>query len=407
MIEVKNISKKFNNNVVLNGIDLNINKGDVVAIIGPSGTGKSTFLRCLNRLEKPESGSISIGDLSVDLARSDKKSLVELRKKTSMVFQGFNLFSKKTALENVMEGLIIVKKMDKKKAEEIARELPVEAGRYRLLWAPVCPWAHRSIIVRKLLGLEDVISVGKADPKRPNVSRSDWAFTLNEGDVDPVLGIHYISEVYLNADPDYQGRFTVPALVDLKTKKVVNNDYFHLTLYFETAWKKYHKPGAPDLYPEEFREEIDALNDIIFREVNNGVYKAGFARNQEAYEEAYHMVFNRLDWLEERLADRRYLFGDKITESDVRLYVTLTRFDVAYHNIFRVNKKRLRDYDNLWAYARDLYQTPGFGDTTDFAAIKKHYHIDCNPGNIHQIIAKGPDEEAWLLPHGREKLSEK
>lgn len=107
------------------------------------------------------------------------------------------------------------------------------------------------------------------------------------------------------------------------------------------------------------------------------------------------MVFNRLDWLEERLADRRYLFGDKITESDVRLYVTLARFDVAYHNIFRVNKKRLRDYDNLWAYARDLYQTPGFGDTTDFAAIKKHYHIDCNPGNIHQIIAKGPDEEAW------------
>lgn len=178
-------------------------------------------------------------------------------------------------------------------------------------------------------------------------------------------------------------------------------------LYFETAWKKYHKPGAPDLYPEELREEIDALNDIIFKEVNNGVYKAGFARNQEAYEEAYHTVFNRLDWLEERLADRRYLFGDKITESDVRLYVTLARFDVAYHNIFRVNKKRLRDYDNLWAYARDLYQTPGFGDTTDFAAIKKHYHIDCNPGNIHQIIAKGPDEEAWLLPHGREKFSEK
>lgn len=254
-------------------------------------------------------------------------------------------------------------------------ENPVEADRYILFWGKGCNWSNRASIAREL-------------------SRSDWAFTLDEGDVDPVLGIHYISEVYLNADPDYQGRFTVPALVDLKTKKVVNNDYFHLTLYFETAWKKYHKPGAPDLYPEELREEIDALNDIIFREVNNGVYKAGFARNQEAYEEAYHMVFNRLDWLEEILADRRYLFGDKITESDVRLYVTLARFDVAYHNIFRVNKKRLRDYDNLWAYARDLYQTPGFGNTTDFAAIKKHYHIDCNPGNIHQIIAKGPDEEA-------------
>ena len=141
MIEVKNISKKFNNNVVLNGVDLNINKGDVVAIIGPSGTGKSTFLRCLNRLEKPESGSISIGDLSVDLARSDKKSLVELRKKTSMVFQGFNLFSKKTALENVMEGLIIVKKMDKKKAEEIAREQLKNVG--LLEWANHYP-AHLS-----------------------------------------------------------------------------------------------------------------------------------------------------------------------------------------------------------------------------------------------------------------------
>ena len=142
MIEVKNISKKFNNNVVLNGIDLNINKGDVVAIIGPSGTGKSTFLRCLNRLEKPESGSISIGDLSVDLARSDKKSLVELRKKTSMVFQGFNLFSKKTALENVMEGLIIVKKMDKKKAEEIAREQLKNVG--------LLEWAQRVAIARAL-----------------------------------------------------------------------------------------------------------------------------------------------------------------------------------------------------------------------------------------------------------------
>ena len=284
-------------------------------------------------------------------------------------------------------------------------QLPVEAGRYRLLWAPVCPWAHRSIIVRKLLGLEDVISVGKADPKRPNVSRSDWAFTLDEGDVDPVLGIHYISEVYLNADPDYQGRFTVPALVDLKTKKVVNNDYFHLTLYFETAWKKYHKPGAPDLYPEELREEIDTLNDIIFREVNNGVYKAGFARNQEAYEEAYHMVFNRLDWLEERLADRRYLFGDKITESDVRLYVTLARFDVAYYNIFRVNKKRLRDYDNLWAYARDLYQTPGFGDTTDFAAIKKHYHVDCKdigtPVDISDGAIKGENRKILEAANGQ------
>mgnify|MGYP000024640545 CR=1 FL=1 len=160
MIEVKNISKKFNNNVVLNGIDLNINKGDVVAIIGPSGTGKSTFLRCLNRLEKPESGSISIGDLSVDLARSDKKSLVELRKKTSMVFQGFNLFSKKTALENVMEGLIIVKKMDKKKAEEIAREQLKNVG--LLEWANHYP-AHLSG------GQQQRVGIARALAVNPNV----------------------------------------------------------------------------------------------------------------------------------------------------------------------------------------------------------------------------------------------
>ena len=286
-------------------------------------------------------------------------------------------------------------------------KLPVEPGRYRLLWAPVCPWAHRSVIVRKLLGLENVISIGTADPKRPDVPRSDWAFTLDEGDVDSVLGIHYISEAYLAADPDYTGRFTVPALVDIPSGKVVNNDYFNLTLYCETAWKPYPKEGAPDLYPEDLREEIDKLNDIIFREVNNGVYKAGFARKQKAYDRAYNMVFNRLDWLEERLANQRYLFGDRLTESDVRLYVTLVRFDCAYYPVFRLNKKLLRDYPNLWAYARDLYQTPGFGDTTNFAAIKKHYHIDCCPSNEFAIVTNGPDESLWLTPHGREKLSGK
>ena len=156
--------------------------------------------------------------------------------------------------------------------------------------------------------------------------------------MDPVLGIHYISEAYLAANPDYTGRFTVPALVDIPSGKVVNNDYFNLTLYFETAWKPYHKEGAPDLYPEDLREEIDKLNDIIFREVNNGVYKAGFARKQKAYDRAYNMVFNRLDWLEERLANQRYLFGDRLTESDVRLYVTLVRFDCAYYPVFRLNK---------------------------------------------------------------------
>ncbi|MGL5260344.1 MAG: glutathione S-transferase family protein, partial [Lachnospiraceae bacterium] len=282
-------------------------------------------------------------------------------------------------------------------------ELAVEAGRYRILWAPVCPWAHRAIIVRSLLGLENVISVGKADPKRPNIERSDWAFTLDEDNVDPVLNIHYVSEVYLNADSKYQGRFTVPAVVDLQTKKVVNNDYFKMTNYLETVWKPFHREGAPDLYPDHLRKEIDELNDIIFHEVNNGVYKAGFARSQEAYEEAYDLIFNRLDWLEEKLSHQRYLFGNEITDADVRLYVTLARFDVAYYNAFRVNKKRLVDYPNLWAYARDLYQTPGFGATTDFEGIKKHYHLDCQSNNEYQLIPKGPDVSIWNSPHGRKE----
>lgn len=284
-------------------------------------------------------------------------------------------------------------------------ELPVEAGRYRLLWSPVCPWAHRSIIVRKLLGLEDVISVGTADPIRPDVPRTDWAFTLDRDNVDPVLQVHYISEVYLNADPDYEERPTVPAVVEIATKKVVNNDYFKLTNYFETAWKKYHKPGAPDLYPEERREDIDKLNNVIFHNVNNGVYKAGFAQSQEAYEKAYDQVFACLDELEERLSGQRYLFGDKITDSDVRLYVTLARFDAAYYNGFRVNRNRLVEFPNLWGYARDLYQTPGFGDTTDFIAIKKHYHLCTVKGNPYGILPKGPDLSVWNLPHGRGKLS--
>lgn len=287
-------------------------------------------------------------------------------------------------------------------------ELPVEANRYRILWAPVCPWAHRSIIVRRLLGLEEVISLGTADPLRPNLDHIDWAFTLDEDEQDPVLGIHYISEAYLKADPDYTGRPTVPAVVEIASGKVVNNDYHELTYYWETAWKKFHKPDAPDLFPEALQKEIRALNDVIFHDINNGVYKAGFARSQEAYEAAYDGVFNRLDELEERLANQRYLFGDQLTDSDVRLYVTLARFDVAYNTAFRVNRNRLKDYKNLWAYARDLYQTPGFGDTTDFEAIKKHYFISTTidtKNTVSKILPKGPDTSDWLSPHGRESLS--
>jgi putative glutathione S-transferase len=283
-------------------------------------------------------------------------------------------------------------------------QLPIESGRYRLLWSPACPWAHRSVIVRSLLGLEEAISLGTLDPIRPDVERTDWAFTLDENDVDPVLKIHYISEAYLKADPDYKGRFTVPAVVDLTTGNVVNNDYFNLTKYWEVEWSEFHKQGAPDLYPVELRKEIDELNNIIFHEINNGVYKAGFARSQEAYEEAYDLVFNRLDWLEERLSHSRYLLGDKITESDVRLYVTLARFDIAYYNGFNLNRNRISEFPNLWGYVRDLYSQPGFGDTTDFDAIKKHYHLCAVSNNPYGLLPKGPDLAGWKEPHGRDNV---
>lgn len=282
-------------------------------------------------------------------------------------------------------------------------ELPVVAGKYRLIWAPICPWAHRQVIVRRLLGLEGVISLGTVNPIR---TEKGWEFSLDEGGVDPVLGVQYLSELYENADPEYTGRATVPAVIDIETKKVVNNDYFKLSNYLETAWKPFHKEGAPDLYPEHLRGEIDALNDVIFHDVNNGVYKCGFARTQEAYEKAYDALFARLDELEERLSTRRYLFGDFITDSDIRLFVTLVRFDTAYYIAFKTNRNRLIDFPNLWGYARDLYQTPGFGDTTDFEAIKKGYFLSTNVNNSSvKILPKGPDISIWNTPHGREKLS--
>ncbi|NHC18706.1 glutathione S-transferase family protein [Bacillus sp. MM2020_4] len=254
-------------------------------------------------------------------------------------------------------------------------ELPVEAGRYRLLWSAVCPWAHRSVIVRKILGLEEVISLGTASPMRPKLPNVDWEFSLDVGGVDPVLNIRYLSEIYQQTVPDYTGRPTVPVIVDVKDQRVVNNDYFKLTNYLETVWSPFFKENAPDLYPEHLREEIDALNDAIFHDVNNGVYKCGFAQSQEAYEEAFDILFAKLDELEQHLGTKRFLFGDYITDSDVRLYATLVRFDVAYYSAFKSNRNRIVDFPNLWGYLRDLYQTPGFGDTTDFHAIKVHYHL--------------------------------
>jgi len=288
-------------------------------------------------------------------------------------------------------------------------QLPVEKERYRLIWSAPCPWSHRAVIVRKLLGLEEAISLGTVDPIRPTVPRIDWAFSLDKNEKDPVLGVKYLSELYTNTEPNYSGRPTVPAVIDLETNKVVHNDYFTLTNELETSWSPFHKDNAPNLYPEQLRKEIDELNDVIYSDINNGVYQCGFAQSQQAYERAYDILFSRLEQIEQRLQTRRFLFGDYVTDADVRLYVTLVRFDVAYYTVFKANKKRIIDFQNLWEYARDLYHIPGFGDTTDFDAIKRHYYISARlsptDNNDKLIIPKGPDITDWGVLPNRKRLS--
>jgi len=278
---------------------------------------------------------------------------------------------------------------------------PVEAGRYRLVAARACPWANRTLIVRRLLGLEGAISLGLCGPTHDKYS---WTFDLDPGGVDPVLGIPRLRDAYLARFPDYPRGITVPAIVDVPTGQVVTNDYAQITLDFSTEWTQFHRPGAPQLYPEPLRAEIDEVAELIFRDVNNGVYRCGFAGAQDAYERAYDRLFARLDWLTERLANQRYLVGDTITEADVRLFTTLARFDPVYHGHFKCNRQKLSEMPVLWSYARDLFQTPGFGDTIDFGQIKTHYyavHTDVNPTGV---VPKGPDLSNWLSPHGREAM---
>jgi putative glutathione S-transferase len=277
----------------------------------------------------------------------------------------------------------------------------VEPGRYRLVVARACPWANRSIIVRRLLGLESVISMGICGPTHDERS---WTFDLDPGGRDPVLGIERLQEAFLARDPDYDRGITVPAIVDQTTGKVVTNDFAQITLDLSTEWTAYHRDGAPELYPEKWRDEIDEVAEVVFQDVNNGVYKCGFAAGQRAYEHAYTALFARLDWLSDRLADRRYLVGETITEADVRLFTTLARFDAVYHGHFKCNRQKLAEFPVLWAYARDLFQTPGFGDTTDFVHIKRHYYEVHRTINPTGIVPAGPDLRGWLQPHDREQL---
>ncbi len=267
-----------------------------------------------------------------------------------------------------------------------------EPGRYHLYVSLACPWAHRSIIVRRLLGLEDVITMSVVDPIR---DERGWAFRDGPGySTDPVNGFSFLGDAYLATDPTFEGRYTVPALWDRVTHRIVSNDYPVLTTMIEESFAAFATLGV-DLYPQALRDEIDAVNAVVYDDVNNGVYKAGFAATQEAYEQAFDALFARLDWLEERLARQRFLVGERLTEADIRLFTTLVRFDAVYYVHFKCNLRRLVDYPHLWAYARDLYQTPGFGDTVDFDHIKRHYYMTHDRLNPGRIVPKGPAMD-WL-----------
>ena len=278
---------------------------------------------------------------------------------------------------------------------------PVEPGRYRLVVSRACPWASRLVIVRRLLGLEEALPMAIAAPTH---GPSSWNFDLDPAGVDPVLGIHELRAAYLRRFPDYSKGITVPPIVDTTTGQVVTNDFVPMSLDLSSEWTELHRDGAPDLYPEAWRDEMEEVMGGIYRDVNNGVYRCGFAGDQRAYEDAFERLFARLDEVSARLEDRRYLVGDHITEADIRLFTTLVRFDPVYHGHFKCNRQKLSEMPVLWAYARDLFQTPGFGDTVDFDHIKAHYyrvHRDINPTGI---VPLGPDLPGGLEPHGRDEL---
>lgn len=285
---------------------------------------------------------------------------------------------------------------------------PVEAGRYRLVVSRACPWASRVVISRRLLGLDLALSQAVVDPVQERVDGTDqWVFTEatgSPGGVDPVLGIHEIRQAYRARQSEYPGGESVPIVVDIPTGRLVTNDFDQLTLDLATEWTALHRAGAPELYPDRLRDEIDELTGWIYTGLNNGVYRAGFARRQESYDAAVAEVFATLDELEQRLATRRYLVGDTITEADIRAFVSLVRFDAVYHTLFKCNRRLLSSYPALWGYSRDLFQTPGFGDTVDLVHIRRHYFAVLDMINPTRIVAVGPDPAAWLTPHHREQL---
>ena len=272
-----------------------------------------------------------------------------------------------------------------------------EPGRYHLYVSLACPWAHRTLIMRALKGLEDLIDVSVISPIMLD---QGWTYNREEGSTgDRVSDHRFHHQVYTAAKPDYTGRVTVPLLWDRKQGTIVNNESSEIIRMFNSAFDTITGNDS-DYYPEALRPQVDQWNERIYPAVNNGVYRAGFATTQEAYEEAYAELFATLDEIDGHLADNRYLAGSRLTEADIRLFTTLIRFDAVYHGHFKCNRQRLEDYDNIPGYIRDIYQLPGVADTVDFDHIKTHYYASHRTINPTGVVPVGPDIN-YLAPHGR------
>lgn len=277
-------------------------------------------------------------------------------------------------------------------------DFPAEAGRYHLVVAHACPWAHRTLIFRALKGLEEVISVAYVEPL---MLENGWELMAGG---DPVTGAKYTHQIYAQAAPDYSGRCSVPVLWDKKARTIVNNESSDIIRMFNSAFDALATNAVPDLYPEDRREEIDAVNEVVYHDINNGVYKTGFATTQDAYEAAYGALFEALDKMEARLASRRYLTGSRITEADWRLFATLVRFDAVYVGHFKCNRQRIADFPNMSNYLRELYQWPGIAGTVDIPRTKQHYYGSHTAINPFGIVPTGPELD-FDSPHDRGRLA--
>jgi glutathionyl-hydroquinone reductase len=277
---------------------------------------------------------------------------------------------------------------------------PAETGRYHLYVSHACPWAHRTMIFRTLKQLENVISFSAAEPL---YGKTGWQFAIaNGGTADSANGKATLAEIYLLADPHYTGRVSVPVLWDKKRRTIVNNESSEIIRMLNSAFEAFTNVHT-DYYPAELRGEIDRINDIIYPTVNNGVYRAGFATSQEAYDEAARGIFATFDRLEEHLSRQRFLVGSQITEADWRLFTTLVRFDSVYYSHFKCNLRRVADYYNLWNYLRELYQVPGVAETVNIDQIKRHYYGSQRQVNPTGIVPIGPLID-FTAPHDRARL---